>query len=144
MWRRRTWIAGLVGLLLGGLPLSAGYAQLAGFGHVFQAAATGTGNGTAANVRGYSLVALQITTSGGPPTFTIAFEGSVDTATYVTLMCGAPDLSNWHAASSTATGVWRCNVAGLSSFRARISTFAGAGSVTVTGVILALFPAVLG
>lgn len=93
-----------------------------------QNAATATGNGTTLSVVGYGTAVVQVT---GTFSATITFEGTADG-------------TNWHAISATqigaatiattatTTGIYRLSVAGLSSIRARISSYSS-GSVTAVG-----------
>lgn len=93
-----------------------------------QNAAVATGNGTAIEVANYTSVALTVTISA---TATVTFEGSEDGSTYASRSCvSIASTTGTGVTSATATGTYQCSVAGLSHFRARISSF-GSGTVTV-------------
>lgn len=93
-----------------------------------QNAAGATGNGTAIEVAGYTSVALTVTISA---TATVTFEGSEDGSTYASRSCvSIASTTGTGVTSATATGTYQCSVAGLSHFRARVSSF-GSGTVTV-------------
>lgn len=100
-----------------------------------QSAASADGNGTVATVAGYQTAGIQITQSSSP-TYTVNFEGSVGGSTYAAVAC-RPSTGGTDVTTATAAGVWRCNVAGLRQFRARISGYAGSGTITVHAVFMA-------
>ena len=98
------------------------------FNHTFQSAAAATGNGTAMDVDGLSLVGLQIT---GTFSATVTIEGSVDGTNYVAIR--SLNLNTGAVASApTAAGVFQVPVSGLAKLRARVSAYTS-GTVTVTG-----------
>lgn len=101
--------------------------------HTFQSAAGATGNGTALSVQLYNSLAVQIVISA---TATVSFESTVDDSNWVALACTSIGSTSGtlvtSAANSGASGVYQCNVAGLSKVRMRISSF-GSGTVTVYG-----------
>jgi hypothetical protein len=98
--------------------------------HTFQSAAGATGNGTALTVDKYTMVALQVTISD---TATVAFEGSQDGTNYASKVCvSIASTSAALVTTATASGTFQCNIAGLQTFRVRISAFTG-GEITVTG-----------
>lgn len=125
MWTR----AGLIGtLLVGWLGASLPVLAAESVNTVLQnAEAAATANGTEMNVSGMSTAGLQITVSA---TATIVLEVSANGTTYVAKLCTlTTDAST--ASSVTASGVYQCNVAGMSTMRARIT--ANTGTVTVFG-----------
>ena len=95
-----------------------------------QSAATATGNGTVLPVSQFTSVAVQVTISA---TATVTFEGTQDGSTWASTVCSSTaNTSGTLVTSATATGLYQCSVAGLSHFRARISSY-GSGTVTVNG-----------
>lgn len=93
-----------------------------------QNAAAATGNGTAIDVASYTSVALSVTISA---TATVTFEGTVDGTTWASRACvSIGSTSGTGVTTATATGTYQCSVAGLSQFRARVSSF-GSGTITV-------------
>lgn len=95
----------------------------------FQSGATALGNGTAVDVSGYATLFVQVTISA---TATVQFEGSLDGTTYTQLGSNAQNGTGTSQTSTTATGLFRFNVAGLKFFRARISSYTS-GTVDVIG-----------
>ncbi|MFQ5858981.1 MAG: hypothetical protein ACE5LU_25555, partial [Anaerolineae bacterium] len=93
-----------------------------------QNAATANGNGTALSVNGKATAALQVT---GTFSATVNFEGTEDDTNWVAIQ-GTNLTDGGRVTTTTATGLFVFNVAGLSQLRARISGYAS-GSVTVTG-----------
>ena len=86
-----------------------------------QNAAVATGNGTSIAVANYSSVALQVTIA---TTATVTFEGTQDGSTWSSLTCILySDTGAVLVTQTTATGTYKCNIAGLGSFRARISAW---------------------
>ena len=98
-----------------------------------QSAATSTGNGTvAADVGGYGTLLVELS---GTFSATVTFEGSRDGSDYYALL--ASNLTTGaKATTATAAGVYQINFAGLSSFRARISSYSS-GSVTAEATFVA-------
>lgn len=95
-----------------------------------QDAAGATGNGTAISTAAYTSVALQVVISN---TATVTFEGTADNSNWVSVVCtSTASTSGSLVTTATASGMYQCNVAGLSQFRARISAFTN-GTVTVKG-----------
>lgn len=130
---RRFACVAVVWLLLAGQAL----AQFATGRILLQNAAAANGNGTAASTAGYSMIGLQIVVpTGASPTYTINFEQSLNENHYVAALC-LPSTNADPASSAATTGVWRCNVSGTSSFRARVSGYTGPGAVTVIGLLMA-------
>jgi hypothetical protein len=100
--------------------------------HTFQSAAGATGNGTALDVSKYNSLSVQLVISN---TATVTFEGTVDNSNWVSLACTSiASTSATLVTSATASGLYQCNTAGLSSVRMRISAWTS-GTVTVTGVL---------
>lgn len=104
---------------------------------IMQAGATGTGNGTAISPTqlddgALSVLTMQITGISGD---TITFEGSIDGTNFVAMQ--ARNLNTQAlATTATANGLYRANIAGIKSFRARVSTY-GAGTIYVYGLATA-------
>jgi hypothetical protein len=96
---------------------------------VLQSGATGTGNGTVANVSGHVWLGLQVV---GITTATITWECSNDGATWTGIQA-TPLSTGTAAATATADGMYRVNVGGLALFRARISAYTS-GTIAVTGI----------
>lgn len=95
-----------------------------------QSAATATGNGTSINVGGYRMLTLQIN-AGAQDTYTLFFLGSVDATNYYPQTCyatgqtsGATSITTTASASGAVQdrAIYKCNVAGLKSFRVRINS----------------------
>jgi hypothetical protein len=100
--------------------------------HVFQDAAAATSDGTALAVAGFSTIGLQIVITD---TATVAFEATTDGSNWVASVCSSvASTSGALVSSATASGLYKCNVAGMAQFRARISAFTG-GTVTVKGLL---------
>ena len=115
-------------------------AQFASFGHAFQRAVSATGNGTAAVVAGYSTATFHVTTAAGPPVYNIEFEGSIDASAFGPLLCQEASHALARQTATSATGMWRCDVTGLTVFRTRVRTISGTGTLSVLGRVMA-FPA---
>lgn len=96
----------------------------------FQDAATGTGNGTAADVGGYTTVAIRVVITGG--TANVALEASVNGTDYSSIYGQSTTGNILNSVGSTADV--RVNVAGYKYFRTRISSISGA-TVTVSGYL---------
>lgn len=97
-----------------------------------QTAAT-TGNGTVLTTVGFTLVGLQITENAAGDRV-VNFEGSTDATNFVALSCrNVATLAV--ATTSSASSVYTCSLAGLKSFRARVSG-GTTGTVTVTALML--------
>lgn len=94
---------------------------------VLQSAAVATGNGTAFPVNQFAVITVQtviVTTA------TVAYESSNDGTNFVAQTCFTLD-GQTSSTSTSASAIVRCQVNGLSVFRARISSW-GSGAVTVT------------
>ncbi len=92
---------------------------------VLQNAAVATGTGAVMDVGGFAVVAVQVTIA---TTATITFEANIGGGTMTAL--SATNLATGAVATTaTVTGVYLCNVAALTGFQARISTW-GSGAVT--------------
>lgn len=114
-------------LLLAATPAGA----IAPTSAVLQFAGTANDNGAVLPVKGYVVIAFAIT---GTFSGTVNFEGTLDEQTFTT--------TPWHSlgcinvatgtlvTSATTTGAWRCNIAGESLIRARVSSYVS-GAVTV-------------
>ena len=97
--------------------------------HVFQDAATGTGNGTTMEVSGLSAVGVQVE---GITSATVTFEGTIDGSTWYAVQVA--NINNGAiGTTTTADGLFLAPVLGLAQFRCRISTYA-TGTITATGV----------
>jgi hypothetical protein len=98
--------------------------------HTFQAAAAATGNGTDLTVDKFTTVAVTVTITN---TATVTFEGTQDGTNYASKVCiSTASTSGTLSTTATASGVYQCNVAGLQSFRVRVSDWTS-GTVTATG-----------
>jgi hypothetical protein len=93
--------------------------------HQLQSAATAQGNGTELNVKGVNTVGLQVT---GTFVGTVVFEGTVE-GSFVQIYGVNPNDGS-AANQATAAGLFLIPVAGLTSFRARVSAYTS-GSITV-------------
>lgn len=104
---------------------------------LMQNAAVAAGNGnlapcTSAALGAMTTLTMQITGISGD---TITFEATIDGTNFVALQ--ATNLNTGSAATTaTANGLYRIVCAGLTSVRARISTFS-AGTITVRGTLAA-------
>jgi hypothetical protein len=92
-----------------------------------QNAASATGNGTLFTVDGFNSVVATVTISA---TATITWEAGQPDSSWTPVKCVLVSQSA-SATTATVTGLYTCNVSGLSAFRARISSY-GSGTVTVT------------
>jgi hypothetical protein len=100
--------------------------------HVFQDAAAATGNGTALAVAGWSTIGLQVVITD---TATVTFEATTDDSNWVSAVCTSiASTSGALVSSTTASGLFKCNIAGMSQFRARITAYTG-GTVTAKGLL---------
>jgi hypothetical protein len=100
--------------------------------HVFQDAAAATGTGTALAVAGWSTIGVQVVISD---TATVAFEATADDSNWVSRACvSIASTSGALSTTATASGLYACNVAGMTQFRVRISAYTG-GTVTVKGLM---------
>lgn len=99
-------------------------------GELLQDAVAATADGVSFDVSLYHFCIIQIFLTGGPPTFTVTFEGSLDNTNWFSLL--GNDLSAvGSATTATAAGAFRFDVMGLVRIRARISAYSGSGSITV-------------
>lgn len=99
--------------------------------HTFQSAAAATGNGDALAVQGWATVGVQVVISS---TATVTFESTTDGTNWVSTVCSSiASTSGALVTTATASGLFQCNVAGMSSFRVRISSF-DSGTVTAKGL----------
>jgi hypothetical protein len=92
------------------------------------AAVTALGNGTVFATGQLAAVTIQLT--GSMTSLTVSFEATNDGSNFRPLTCYTLD-GNTAATSSTAVGIWRCNVNGLAAIRTRVSTYSS-GTVTAT------------
>ena len=119
----------LIGWILFGLSLGFTGQSWAGAEYqefVLQNAVVATADGASMPVTKYTTVALDVTIA---TTATVTFEGSVSGAAWTSIACTAIN-TGVTTTAPTATGLYQCNVAGLSAFRARVSSWT-AGAVTV-------------
>ena len=119
----------LIGWILFGLSLGFTTQSWAGAESqefVLQNAVVATANGASMPVTKYTTVALDVTIA---TTATVTFEGSVSGDAWTSIACTAIN-TGVTTTAPTATGLYQCNVAGLSAFRARVSSWT-AGAVTV-------------
>lgn len=130
MAKKKKKVPYLIALTIGAMlwPLLA-FAEKAEYQEMLlQNAATATGQGQVLAVDRYTAVALDVTITNSA---TVSFEGSGlgTTATAVTCVATS-NTSGTLVTSTTSSGLFQCNVAGLRAFQARISSYAS-GSVTV-------------
>lgn len=92
-----------------------------------QNAVTATGNGTASRIQANTTAVVQVS---GTFVGTVAFEASLDGTNYVAIQCFSISDRTSTVTTVTTTGAWRCNVTGLTRFRARVSSYTS-GSITV-------------
>lgn len=112
-------------------PHSILHAQTARQVITLQNAATATGDGVNLGVAGWPTVGVQVVIAD---TATITFEGRVDeTGSWVAAVC-SDSATGTLSSTASASGLYQCNVAGFSQFRARISSH-GAGAVTVKALV---------
>lgn len=93
---------------------------------VLQTAAVATGNGTMMSVDKFTAIGLEVTISN---TATVTFEGSSAGAVFSAVTCSKTSPAS-SVSTATATGLYQCNIAGLTAFRARISAYTS-GTVDV-------------
>jgi hypothetical protein len=102
-----------------------------------QSAAVANGNGTPMSVAGYATAIIRVNCSvacsGGT---TINFLAADSTGAYVAIQ-GIPIAGGTGVTSTTTSGVWAFNVAGLTSMEAQIASYS-AGTITVTGNVVTL------
>lgn len=91
-----------------------------------QNAATATGDGTALNVQGYNAVVIKLEIGSA----TVTWEAGGATSDWIAVKCSLV-ATNGNASTASASGLYICNTAGMTAFRARISAYTS-GSVTVT------------
>lgn len=91
-----------------------------------QSAATGTGNGSNFAVSGYGTCIFGVT---GTFVGTITFEGTIDGTNWFAINCTQMG-ANSIGSTATTTGLYRSTVSGLTTVRARVSSFVS-GSITV-------------
>lgn len=139
----RRWTATALVCLALGAPLFA-WAQLPIRSYLLQNAATANGNGLVAHAAGFTIANVQVVIpTGASPSFQVNFEQSLNDNHYQATMCQHVSALTMMT-SSTTPGQWRCNVAGATWFRSRISGYGGSGSVTVLGTLIGGQDAVLG
>lgn len=97
---------------------------------VMQSGAVATGNGTtfSAGGHGYNTLGMQVV---GITTATITFEATIDGTNWVSLLA-TNVASGAAAATATADGIYRADIASLHQVRARISAWTS-GAITVKG-----------
>ena len=84
---------------------------------LLQNAVVAVNDGRAIAVDGFSSVALDVTFAG---TATISFEGSVAGTGWTSVMCAsASSATTVRSTTTSVSGIYQCNVAGLGTFRAR-------------------------
>jgi len=96
--------------------------------YLLQNAVEATDDGRAISVDGFTAVGLDITIAD---TATVTFEGSVSGSGWTAVTCASSgSTSAALVTSASASGIYQCNVAGLGTFRARISAWS-LGTVSV-------------
>lgn len=134
----RRWLCGLgAALLLTGVAA----AQVRSFAHVFHRTQAGIAPGADAHVLGYTTVTVHVA-AAGTPSFNVHFLGSLDGTNWTLHHCQSTAYSDHQAImmhTALGTGIWRCNVAGFTHFRAHVTAYTGAGaSLTIVGTVMAL------
>lgn len=109
----------LLGLTLGLVPQSWAGAEFQEF-ILHNATASSTG-GAVMPVTKYTSVALDVTVTA---TATVTFEGSVSGGAWTAISCTNAATGS-SSTTTTATGVFQCNVAGMSAFRAEVTWTSG-------------------
>ena len=100
----------------------------------FHATATAEGNGTACDVSGYTLLAIQI--SGTLTGTVVTPEGSVDGTNFTSLYCmSVPSLQIGVTSFSTAGTRW-CTIKGYQIVRLRMGGAGATTSVSAKGIAL--------
>jgi hypothetical protein len=100
--------------------------------HVFQDAVAATGNGTALGVAGWSTIGVQVVISD---TATVTFEATTDDSNWLSAVCtSVGSTSGALVSTATSSGLYKCNIAGMSQFRVRVSAYTG-GTITVKGLL---------
>src|SRR2546427_12504585 len=112
---------------------------------ILQGDASANQNGNYMPVAGYNTVGVTVSLTTGTPSFTVNFEGAAyegrDTNqapnnVFTPVQC-FPANGSALVTTATASGHWRCNVTGMSVFRARVSGYTGPGQVRAVGVATA-------
>jgi hypothetical protein len=99
----------------------------------FQNAAVANGNGNTMSVDGYTTILISVVSSVGMSGgTTVNFEASTDGTNWTALSGEKIGASPSAAATTTADGDFRFNVAGYRKVRCRISAYS-AGTTTITG-----------
>lgn len=136
MGRRGIAVTVMIGLLALVVVRSAS-AQFLTRPYILQNAATAAGGGTVAHVGGFSLMNVQVVNgTGASPVFVVQFEQSLNDIHYTATLC-YPLHAGAGVTTASAPGHWRCNVSGSLWFRARLTSYVGAGPITVYGVLMA-------
>jgi hypothetical protein len=86
----------------------------------------GVGNTVGVDAHTYGVAGVQVT---GTWTGTLTFEGTVDGTNYVA-MAATPGVGGSTVSTTTANGLWRCNIAGLQAVQVR-----GSAAMTGTAVV---------
>jgi hypothetical protein len=107
-------------------------------GAKLQAAAAATGNGTTLDTSGATAVTFQ---TSGTFSATVTFEGSNDGTNFNSLTCYTLD-SQTSTSTATAAGFVRCNVLGIPTVRARVSTYSSGSVTVVANASAGAFPSV--
>ena len=111
--------------------------------YILQDAATATGGGTVAHTLGFAWATVQIVIpTGASPHAVLQFEQTLNRVHYTATRCRPLSGKALHsgvsitpASASTADLHWRCDVSGAHGFRVRITSYTGAGAVTVYSVL---------
>jgi hypothetical protein len=111
---------------------------------ILQTDASANGTGFYMPVAGYSIVGVTISVTSGSPTFLVNFEGAAyegpvpQTPNQYFQLIACVNATNGGTASSAGGAAhYRCNVSGMTVFRARISGYSGSGAVRVVGAAIA-------
>ena len=111
--------------------------------YLLQDAATATGGGTVAHAIGFIWATVQIVIpTGASPSAVLQFEQTLNRIHYTATLCRPLSGNARHsgvsitpANASTADLHWRCDVSGAHGFRVNITSYTGAGAITVYAVL---------
>lgn len=123
-----SWRAALLTLaLLAGFAFPAFAAPNDHTEKVLQLDVVAVADGSAISVEGYTTVGVEVALAG---TATITFEGSISGTNWTAFPCVSAGTTPAVSATTEASGLWQCQVAGLRALRARISSWTS-GTVNV-------------
>ena len=96
----------------------------------FQSTATAVGNGTACEVLGYTVLAVQVS---GTVAGTLVPEGSMDGTNYTSLYCMSVPSLQIGIGQFTVIGTYWCKIPGYRLARVRVGSAGGTTSVSASG-----------